>query len=409
MGILNLRAMRLLRRISTPSFTGLGAIALVGAGETIVHAQTAGAGGTANYWMIAETTSGMPSMSAGGRPGMSMGAIMGMARGRQSSFSHTLQLRLGSPRRAPAEPSAEHLPPAGLQAGASLPLVTPRNAPVAAAGPWRMEKPKGRMLLYWGCGDRARAGQPVVIDYASLAAGTMPPAFATFRSLVGPTPATSTTYGEWPNGRFDMRVPAEGSLVGDHVVRGNYTPEIRFTLAPGQDFLTPVVMSGNEAGRSGAVPLAWQPVNGARAWFVSTMGSARNGDVILWSSSESQAFPMAMSQIAPDEVARLVQSRVLLPSAATACTVPAEVAKAAEGSVVITTAFGGEYNFSHPVRPAKAPPSWRPEWTVKLLTKSTFTGILGMDTSRMMGAPGDQPADQPRRKRGFGLGDLFGN
>jgi hypothetical protein len=238
----------------------------------------------------------------------------------------------------------------------------------------------------------------------------MPPAFASFRSLVGPTPSTSTTYGEWPNGRSDARVPAGGSLVGDHVVRGNYTPEIRFTLAPGQDFLAPVVLSGNDAGRGAAVPLTWQPVNGARAWFVSTMGSARNGDVILWSSSESQAMPMAMGQVAPDEIARLVQSRVLLPGNATNCTVPVEVAKAAEGSVLIATAFGPEYDFSHPARPAKAPPSWRPEWTVKLLTKSTFTGILGMDMSRMMGAPGDQPTDQPKRKRGpFGLGDLLGN
>ena len=34
-------------------------------------------------------------------------------------------------------------------------------------------------------------------------------------------------------------------------------------------------------------------------------------------------------------------------------------------------AFGPEANFSHPVRPARAPRSWAPEWTVKLRTRAS--------------------------------------
>src|SRR3546814_8620928 len=37
------------------------------------------------------------------------------------------------------------------------------------------ERPKGRMLLYWGCGATPGPGQPVVIDFSKLAAGQMPP------------------------------------------------------------------------------------------------------------------------------------------------------------------------------------------------------------------------------------------
>jgi len=413
---------RVRRASTTALLIGTAALALA-AGAAI--AQAGAAGGTTVYWMTADTTSGMGSMMGAGGGGGSaamMQALMGG--GRQADYAHLLSLQLGSPRKAAGEPSAEHLVPAGLRVGPSLPLVTPQRMPAVESGPWngKIEKPKGRLLIYWGCGDRARPGQPVVIDFASMMAGKMPPAFATVRPLLGPAAGRYATYGEWPNQRSSKPVPAAGSLVGDHVVRGNYSPEIRFSLAPGQDFLAPVVVSGNEAGPSGSVPLAWRPIGGAKAWFVTTMGAAQNGDMVMWSSSEIQAMPMMMANLAQDEIARLVASKVLLPASATRCTVPAEVAKASQSGMLTTTAFGGEANFSHPARPAKAPASWRPEWTVKLLTKSSYTGLLGMDMAQMMGgrseADGDgepqaQTPEKKKKKRNpFGgieaIGSVFG-
>ena len=35
--------------------------------------------------------------------------------------------------------------------------------------------PRGRLLLFWGCGERAPAGQPVILDFAKLARGEVPP------------------------------------------------------------------------------------------------------------------------------------------------------------------------------------------------------------------------------------------
>lgn len=394
--------------MKSTKFIWAGASLIVFAAGATALAQARGSG-PAVYWMSADTSSGLAGMAAGmgqGRPsaGSVMGALLG-GRGNRPSYAHNLTLQLGSPRRAAGAPSAEHVPPAGLQAGPSLPLVTPQAAPRATgpAQPWgQMERPRGRMLIYWGCGEHARPGQPTVVDFASMAAGRVPPAFANIamKPMTPPSAATSTTYGEWPNERTQTRVPAGGSLLGEHVVRGNYTPEIRFMLGAGQDFLAPVTLVSNSAGASGSIPLVWRPVPGARAWFGAVMGAAQNGDFVIWTSSETQAAMMAFDYVAESDIARLVQSRVLMPATADRCTVPAEVARAAPQSMLSLIAFGGESNFSQP-RPATAPRTWRPEWTVKLRTKSTHMGLLGM-TMPGMGDDGDgdeQPREQPGKKK----------
>ena len=87
-----------------------------------------------------------------------MSQIMNMMSGNAPSYAHTLELRLASKTKAPAAPSANHLIPPGLQMGPSLPLVTPPRAkPVKETYgmPPGYEKPKGRMLIYWGCGEHA--------------------------------------------------------------------------------------------------------------------------------------------------------------------------------------------------------------------------------------------------------------
>jgi hypothetical protein len=398
----------LIMKLNRFVLAGAGVLALAGASALSQPRP----GGTATYWMTAETSSGMAAM-AGGSPASMVSAMMGG--GSRASFVHNLHLQLGAGQRPAGQPSAEHLPPTGLQAGESLPLVSPERAtPAGTAGPWQgnMERPRGRMLIYWGCGEHARAGQPVVIDFATLTSGRMPPAFANmnFRAMTPPSPGTSATYGEWPNQRSQTRVPAAGSLVGPHVVRGNYTPEIRFTLAPGQDFLAPVKLNANSPAPSGSVPLVWAPVPGSRAWLVTTMGAAQNGDFIMWSSSEAQMAAMAFDYLPEEEIARLIQQRVLLPAPTDRCTVPAEVARAAPQSMLSITAFGGEANFSHPLRPARAPASWRPEWTVKLRTKSTHMGMLGMSMEEMMGRGEEaQPQERKKGKLRRGLGKILGN
>ncbi|MEA3002625.1 MAG: hypothetical protein QOH81_1413 [Sphingomonadales bacterium] len=404
-----------------------GVVALALAGGAL--AQGGAGGGTAVYWMTADTMSGMAGMmGGGGRPsgGAMLGAMFGRGGGMGGGYVKNLHLQLGGNARPAGEPNAEHLPPAGLGAGPTLPLVTPREVrateePTTPGMPPHMERPRGRMLIYWGCGEHARPGQPVVIDFATMTAGRIPPAFATM-NVGRETPPSSSrfpTYGEWPNQRSQTRVPQSASLVGAHVVHGNYSPEIRFSMAPGQDFLAPVTLVSNSPAPTGAVPVAWQPVPGARAWYATAMGAGQNGDFVMWSSSEVQAMPM-IDYLPDGEIARLVQQRVLMPAPTDHCTVPAEVARAAGQGMFTLTALGGEANFSHPVRPARAPASWRPDWLVKFRVKSAYMGLLGMTMPGMDGRDEEQGQNQgdqgqgqdgKKKKKGLlkGLGGILGH
>lgn len=384
---------------------------------------------TATYWMSADTATGMSAMAAGMMPGLAgqaardaapeaaprrpsagaviggllggrTGGLFGWRGGRQQEqpaaqapqapapepVVRKLTLQLGSRTRPTGAPSAEHLVLAVLGVGPTVPLLTPETSPPARMEV-RFERPRGRVLLYWGCGERARAGQPVTIDFSRLAAGQMPSGLATgpqIRSEQPPSAARFPGYGEWPNRRLSRQLPGNASLVGDHVVRGNYSPEIRFALAQGQDFLGPLRLTANSPAPSGAVPLRWQAVPNATAYLAMVMGSGRDETMVMWTSSETQLFGMGFHDyLNAADAARLVQSRVLMGPATTQCTVPAEVQRAIQGAMLMMTAYGPEANLAQP-RPTGAPASWRPDWTVKLRTRSSHAGMLGIDMGAMM-------------------------
>jgi len=396
----------------------LAGAAIVGAGAAAPPAvRQVVTGPVAVYWMSAQTQTGMGmgmgmGGMGGGRP--SMGAMLGMGRG-GSDVSRSLILQLGSSQRPTGEAAAQHLPPQGLGAGPSLPLLTPRReSPVREEPglPPSYEKPRGRMLIFWGCGEAARPGQPLVIDFARVAAGQMPPAFTqamtslNISAMQPPSPARNATYGEWPNERTRTQVPGDGSLAGAHVIKGNYSPQIDFSITPQQDFLPPVRMTANDQLPSGAFQLGWRRVDGATGYVASAMGG--DGDtVVMWSSSEVQSLLFALPDyLKPADVTRLVASKALMAPTQTACAVPREVARAAPQAMYQFVAYGDEANFSYPPRPADPKQAWNIAWTVKVRYRSATGGLLGME---MPGAYGDgddsaapgrtgQPPAKPRPK-----------
>ena len=366
-------------------FAAMNIVVALGATAAVATTQSEGPS-PVNYWISAETGSGLAAAAFNNISGSASvnSALSGTGGSRRPSFAHNLSLQLGSARRVNGTPASEHFPPARLQVGASLPLVTPQAVRGSGAQPSAsIERPRGRMLIYWGCGERARPGQPTVVDFSSMVAGQVPPALRNlpFTPMMPPSTAAVTTYGEWPNPRSQVRVPAGGSLIGVHTLRSNYSPEIHFTIDASQDFLAPIALTSNRASASGSIPLAWRSAPGARAWFAVTMGAAQNGDFVLWTSSETQAA-MMVDYVPGQDLDRMVQSRVLMPSNADRCVVPAEVARAAPQSMLSLTAFGEESNFSQS-RPATAGSAWRPDWTVKLRRKSSYMGLLGMDMPDM--------------------------
>jgi hypothetical protein len=333
----------------------------------------------ATYWMSAETTSGMP--MGGGAPSMGDMASM-MLGGGMSSSSKRLLLQLGSQQAASGEPTAEHLIPATMSMGSSLPLRTPQKVEHPRGRdedtPDNYEKPKGRLLLYWGCGAQAGAGQPYIIDFAKVASGKQWPADLFTRRVSmqsGPSASRSKTYGDWPNEKDSTRVPNDSSLRGEHQVKGNYSPEIKFNLE-NLDYLAPLDISMSKQA-TGAMDLRWKSVSNATGYFANVMGAAGSGkdggnDMVWWVSANSREFgEVLFSYIAPNEVARLIKEKVVMSPSTTDCTVPKEVMTAAPNAMLRMIAYGEEANFAYPPRPKDPKAPWSPEWVSKVRVKST--------------------------------------
>ncbi|RYF94010.1 MAG: hypothetical protein EON95_06870 [Caulobacteraceae bacterium] len=378
-------------------------------------------GPTAVYWISASTAAGpMAGMSGMGGPGASarprFGQMMrgGMGFGGGGPVK-TLKLQLGSSRTA-ASPAADHFWSPAIRMGASVPLLSPRPAdpnPRGYAGrtDGQYEQPKGRLLIYWGCGAKAGPGQPVVIDFAKM--GQNPQAVAAMMTgldvapMKEPSADRFATYGEWPNSRNNEPVPGGASLVGEHSVKGNYSPDIKLTLTAGQDFMEPIrLRQGPDAG--GGTALSWPAIARSRGYHITVMGAqeARRGQettMVMWTSSQVQGGAFGTPDYISDEdLARLVARKVLLPGTATACTVPAEVVKASPSGLLSMTAWGGEADFAYPARPADPKVAWNIQWTAKARYRSTYGAILGMEDPYGAADNDDQgdSADQPREKKG---------
>lgn len=371
----------------------------------------------ARYTMDAGTLSGMAAMGASGR-GPGLGSIMNMMRG-GNQVAHELVLRLGSTRTPAGGPAAaDHFMPAGAGLGASVPLVTPTPTPRGTETPGRpgqQEMPRGRLLLFWGCGEHAPANQPVIIDFERMARGEIPPGLYA-QGLNLPEDwmidlANSTTYGDWPNARDSQSVPANASLLGAHRIAGNYSPEISFNLA--EDFMPALNPSGADMA-SGAVRLTWANLTQATGYYAWAIGAGRNErDMVWWTSSTTQAFggPFA-DWISPAAARRYVQAGTLMAPGTTECVIPAEV-KQQGGEAMMTSlyAYGPQVDFAYPPRPASSRTAWRPEWIARVRFRSMAMVIPGMDMGGGNRASGqsqedsgtqDQPAsDKPPCPRGL--------
>jgi hypothetical protein len=383
----------------------LALVAGVAAFSTTAVAQQKVTGPVATYWMSAQTQTGfgMPAMGAGGggRPDTSamMRAMMG-----GGGATKTLQLQLGSGQ-TNAAPAADHLPPAGLNAGPRLPLLTPKIQPVTREEspnyvPQEYQKPRGRMLVFWGCGEHAKPGQPYVIDFAKMASGQQNPATLfrgiDYRPMQPPSPQRNRTYGEWPNKDTRDLVPANGSLVGDHTIRGNYNPEINFALSEDQDFLAPINLTTNAKTPGGWANLGWNLVGNAEAYYASAVGG--DGEtVVMWSSSETQASAFSNPDfLSQGDINRLVANKTLMGPAQKTCQVPKEVLDAAPTAMLQLVAYGGEANFVYPPRPSDPKVTWNQQWAVKVRYRSATGGILGQEMPNMGGGRrAGMPAPQP--------------
>jgi len=406
-----------------------GAVAAA-SGAALGQPQQQVTGPVAVYWMTTATTTGFsmggmmgPPAGGGGRGGIpNIAAMMG-----GGGPSHSLILQLGSTQRPTGAPSAQHLPPPVIKSGGSLPLVTPQAAPSQPVEPpsrdsvpQQYQQPRGRILIFWGCGERAPQGQPVILDFATL---TDPAQIQRLGNLLQginaapmqpPSPSRFATYGEWPNGQPPLSIPGDSSLVGSHIVRGTYSPQINFALTADQDFMEPLNLTSNDRNPGGWVQLSWNSVPRTLGYFASVMGGSggaggQSSDVVLWTSSKVQAAAFtAPDYMTPAETNRLVASGALMSPQTTTCNVYREVVQATQGGLLSLNAYGGETNISFPPRPENPATPWNIQWTLKVRYKSTTGGLLGQPMPGGLGGgiPGrggqEPPQQTPPPARGPG-------
>ncbi|MFM9977212.1 MAG: hypothetical protein ACKVOP_04105 [Sphingomonadaceae bacterium] len=361
----------------------------------------------ARYAMDVGTTKGMAAMGSGIGGGMSM--MFGG--GNSNRIARELILRLGSVEAAKGTPKADHFVPAGMKMGKSLPLIAP-DRPRDMSGMPEQFKPEGRVLIFWGCGERAPKGQPIVIDLAKVAAGARMAMVmtSTVSADPGPQSSTSRAFVDYPNRQSDKVPSREGSLLGAHRITSTLAPEIGFTLQ--QDYM-PGLNVRSTTMPSGAVALNWSGIAGATGYYAYSFGGkmgedGKMRDMVLWSSASAREFGGGlMDWLSPATVARLVTQKIVMPPSQTNCAIPAEVKTASAGFMFGTmNAYGPESNFAFPPRPSDPKIAWAPDWTARVRFRSTtswMSGVPGMgdmsggDSSR--GGQGDD--GEPRRKCGM--------
>lgn len=356
-------------------------------------------GPAAQYWVdLATSNVSMPGMpeednASGGilgglMGGNSFGGSMGMgAHGK--SLDSELYVRAH-----PAGVEGTHAIPSGMNMGPSLLLLPNRpksapKSPTQSTQPGEPDKPKGRILLYWGCGDNIRAGQPKVLDFARQD-------YAEFAQFFTSHGASSKGvqgrpgHSLWPNERDSKRVPDNASMPGDHAVSGDGVPaSLKFSVSAAHDFLPKVRLATKGMAKDG-VRVEWNEMQNAKGYFLQAQGAAAGPggeqDMIFWSSSEKPENGWAlMTYQAPAQITRLLQQKIILPPSTVNCTVPKGIFDKAEGAMLNMIAYGPELNVSHPPRPVKAPTDWQPEWTARVRIKSTGMTMLGMEGSEQAG------------------------
>ena len=281
-----------------------------------------------------------------------------------------------------------------MRMGDSLPLVPPPPAqPVRETEPsevpqeYQRETPKGRILIYWGCGTEVRPGQPRIIDLARGNPADFGTAFAgryapDRGARVGPA------YALYPNEKNRVSLSRDSSLVGEHQVQGDGVPaNFKFALGAAQDVM-PAIELQSSGSPNDSIALSWRNVTNARAYFLHAMGQVGENDMVMWSSSETADTGMGLFDYLPNAtIDRWVKEKVLLTPETTQCAIPRGIFAPkgggsggrgdSAGGMLRMIAYGSESNFAHPPRPADPKAVWEPDWAVRVRVKSSTMAMLG--------------------------------
>ena len=417
-----------------------GALLLALALPTTASAQVLPATATpvAQYWMdvatynmmgmdeMPEMPPGMGGMMSGmmggksatGRDGRRAKGIGNFGYTKASMMGRWLDAALYTQRKPNGTEAVHQVPPGAGVGAAPLRLITPPREGVQGASsdePQFPERPRGRLLFYWGCSTQVKAGQPRVLDFAKLGQQDYMN-FMQGRSVRDRGARAEPGHAIWPNDRQNSRVVRDASLAGEHLVSGDGVPgNMRFTLGPGQDFM-PSLQVNTQGKLTDAIHVTWQPIDTARAYMLTAMSAneAKDGgaEMVIWSASEPPESGMGlMDYVSNGNIDKWLSERVLLPANQTQCDVPAGIFARSGGAMLQAIAYGSELNIVHPPRPANPKAPWSPEWSVRVRVKSLAMNMLGEESSvRGRDSTNPRSAQRPRgdEPSGDGMPDVGG-
>lgn len=358
----------------------------------------------AQVWMDLATYSGsMMPVGLGGMGGL-LGGMFGGGKG-GNVFGNTQTGQVGrwmdvtlSTRKNPNLQEGIQKIPAASQLAPSLSLLSPQEGkPVpategddeAAPAP-EFQRPKGKILLYWGCGSEVRKGQPHVLD---MVTASMAEFAKVFQSRRATTRGAHSTLGRpiWPN-KSDSRMISDGaSLQGEHEFSGDGVPDgFKFSLDAQHDLMPGIDLKQRDEGQ--AVVFNWQAMPQARAWFMASMSMKNQDEMVFWSSSELPDTGFGLLDYQPNTaIDRWLKEKVLLPASSTECKAPKEAV--GQGMLRII-AYGDELNLAYPPRPKDPKAVWNPQWAAKIRLKSMATSMMGMPA--MQHAPDGEKSEKPK-------------
>ena len=388
----------------TAALAAAAASALVLTAPALAQAQANIKPPQAQAWIDVATYSGMgiPVGGMGGMGGMggaaggasvnpmaALGSLFGGAgfgSAAKNNFGNTQTGNVGRwvdvtlhSRNNPSQIDAQQTVPPGFLPS-PLKLQAPKDARKAPDNDeesvFEPERPRGKLLLYWGCDGAVRAGQPKVLDMASASAADMAKFFVSRRATQR---GTHSAVGRplWPSVADSRMLPATAALSGEHAFSGSGVPEgFRFQIPAAQDLMPPLDLKTRDAG--GAVELSWSAAPTARAYFAAGMAAGATDEMVLWTSSDRPDTGFGLTDYQTNAaVDRWLREKVLLAPATTRCTVPKGVFST-EGAMLRLIGYGNELNLAQPPRPADPKAAWEPVWAVKLRVKSVASSVLGM-------------------------------
>ena len=352
-------------------------------------------GPKATYAMDVQTMSGM---GMGAMMGGGLGSLLG-----GGGDNYMLELRLTSSTPSPVQPEkGDHFFQPQAKMGKSVPLLGDapgKSEPVERDyDPRSMEKPKGRILMFWGCHANAPKGQPFIIDFAKMPTAKMPANMPKqMQRYEAQAKARDANAAWWPNGKGGKQPKSGSSLRGEHRITSGFTPEIKFSLM--NDYMASLNVNANDSGAP--IQLNWNSVPTATGYVAWAMGgmerAGQGGDMVMWTSANNRDFGEGMGWLSPAEVQRQIGLKNVMPPSQTSCQIPAE-AKAAAGGMMFGSmnAFGPEENFAFPPKPADPKAVWTIEWTATARFRAFASFMTGMGNSGM-GDGGTTPA--PKKKK----------